>query len=79
MFPSPGYSPHPGIKPRSPALLADTLPVEPQGNMPRNEEMLSFPLLFSQDKASQEYTCVFCDVFHYLCYLLIFFFFFFAF
>ena len=30
-FPSPGYLPNPGIEPRSPALLADSLPVEPQG------------------------------------------------
>ena len=42
-------------------------------NRPRNEEMLSCPLLFSQRKASQEYAFVFCDVFHCLCYLLIFF------
>ena len=30
-FPSPGDLPNPGIEPRSPALQADTLPVEPQG------------------------------------------------
>ena len=29
-FPSPGYLPIPGIKPRSPALQADSLPAEPQ-------------------------------------------------
>ena len=29
-FPSPGDLPNPGIKPRSPALQADTLPSEPQ-------------------------------------------------
>ena len=28
-FPSPGDLPHPGIKPRSPELQADTLPSEP--------------------------------------------------
>jgi len=28
-FPSPGDTPHPGIKPRSPALQADSLPSEP--------------------------------------------------
>ena len=28
-FPSPGDLPHPGIKPRSPALQADSLPSEP--------------------------------------------------
>ena len=27
-FPSPGDLPHPGIKPRSPALQADSLPTE---------------------------------------------------
>ena len=30
-FPSPGYLPNQGIKPRSPALQMDSLPVEPQG------------------------------------------------
>ena len=30
-FPSPGALPNPGIKPRSPALQADSLPAEPQG------------------------------------------------
>ena len=30
-FPSPGDFPNPGIKPRLPALQADSLPVEPQG------------------------------------------------
>ena len=30
-FPSPGDLPNPGIKPRSPALQADSLPSEPQG------------------------------------------------
>ena len=30
-FPSPGRLPNPGIKPRSPALQADSLPAEPQG------------------------------------------------
>ena len=28
-FPSPGDLPHPGIKPRSPAWQADSLPAEP--------------------------------------------------
>ena len=31
-FPSPGDLPNPGIKPRSPALEADTLTSEPQGS-----------------------------------------------
>ena len=30
-FPSPGDPPNPGIKPRSPALQADSLPAEPPG------------------------------------------------
>ena len=30
-FPSPGDLPNPGIEPRSPALLVDSLPAEPQG------------------------------------------------
>ena len=30
-FPSPGDLPNPGIKRRSPALQADSLPTEPQG------------------------------------------------
>ena len=30
-FPSPGDLPNPGIKPRSPAVQADSLPAEPQG------------------------------------------------
>ena len=30
-FPSPGDLPNPGIKPRSPAFQADSLPAEPQG------------------------------------------------
>ena len=30
-FPSPGYLPEPGIKPRSPTLQADSLPSDPPG------------------------------------------------
>ena len=37
-FPSPGDLPDPGIKPRSPALQADSLPAEPQGK-PKNNGM----------------------------------------
>ena len=33
-FPSPGNLPYPGIKPRSPALQADSLPTEPAGKPP---------------------------------------------
>ena len=32
-FPSPGDLPYPGIKPRSPALQADSLPSEPSGKL----------------------------------------------
>ena len=35
MFPSPGNLPNPGIKPRSPALQADSLSAKPQGK-PKN-------------------------------------------
>ena len=31
LFPSPGDLPNPGIEPRSPVLMADYLPTEPQG------------------------------------------------
>ena len=35
-FPSPGYLPNPGIKPRSHALQADTLPSEPPREFQKN-------------------------------------------
>ena len=34
LFPSPGNLSNPGIKPRSPALQADSLPTEPPGDSP---------------------------------------------
>ena len=43
-FPSPGNLPNPGIESRSPALRADSLPVEPQGK-PKNTRMGSLSLL----------------------------------
>ena len=43
-FPSPGDLPNPGIKPRSPALRADSSPAEPQGK-PENTGMGSLSLL----------------------------------
>ena len=46
-------------------------PTEPQGNMPRNEEMLTFPLLFSQGKATRNMLVYF--VMYFITYLLIFF------
>ena len=44
LFPSPADLPHPGIKPRSPALLADSLPAEPQ-RKPKNTGVGSLSLL----------------------------------
>ena len=41
---SPGDLPNPGIKPRSPALQADSLPAEPQGK-PKNTGVGSLSLL----------------------------------
>ena len=43
-FPSPGYLPSPGIKPRSPALQVDSLPTEPPGK-PKNTGVGSLSLL----------------------------------
>ena len=43
-FPSPGYIPNPGIKPRSPVVQVDSLPVEPQGK-PKNTGVGSLSLL----------------------------------
>ena len=43
-FPSPGDLPNPGIKPRVPALQADSLLAEPQGK-PKNTEVGSLSLL----------------------------------
>ena len=43
-FPSPGDLPNPGIKPRSPALQADSLTAEPQGK-PKNTGVGSLSLL----------------------------------
>ena len=43
-FPSPGDLPNPGIKPRSPALWADSLPAEPQAK-PKNTGVGSLSLL----------------------------------
>ena len=41
-FPSPGDLPNPGIKPRSPASQADSLPAEPQKS-PRTLEWVASP------------------------------------
>ena len=42
LFTTPGDLPNPGIKPRSPALLADSLPAEPQGKtfLPKVVDMM---------------------------------------
>ena len=45
-FPSPGDLPNPGIKPRSPALQADSLPTEPPGKMPGLKSNLYFLIHF---------------------------------
>ena len=42
-FPSPGDLPNPGIKPRSPALQADSLPAEPQGKLKNTGEGIPSP------------------------------------
>ena len=54
-FPSPGDLPNPGIKPRSPALQAGSLPAEPQGK-PKNTGVGSLSLLqqiFPTQKSNQ--------------------------
>ena len=38
VFPAPGDLPNPGIKPRSPALQADSLPAEPPGKLKEKKE-----------------------------------------
>ena len=43
-MPPPGNLPNPGIKPRSPALQADSLPVEPPGKHLKGQAYLGFPL-----------------------------------
>ena len=43
-FPSLGDLPNPGIKPRSPTLQADSIPIEPQGK-PKNTGVGSLSLL----------------------------------
>ena len=58
-FPSPGDLPNPGIKPRSPALQADSLPAEPQGK-PRNTRVDSLSLLqciFLTQESNQGFLC----------------------
>ena len=51
-FPSPGDLPNPGIEPRSPALLVDSFPTEPQGK-PKNTGVSNLSL-FQQILPTQE-------------------------
>ena len=58
-FPSPGDLSNPGIKPRSPALQADSSPAEPQGKPKRILEWVAYP--FSSDSSeSRNGTAVSC-------------------
>ena len=43
MFPSPGDLPNPGVKPRSPTLQEDSLPVEPPGKPVEAEAPILWP------------------------------------
>ena len=45
-FPSPGDFPHPGIKPRSPALQADSLPLGHQDSAPNHVNLDTRDLVF---------------------------------
>ena len=51
-FPSPGDLPNPGIKPRSPALQADSLPAEPPGK--------PLQLIGRHSTEVKKYVCVVC-------------------
>ena len=48
-FPSPGHVPDPGMKPRSPALQADSLPFEPTW---QSDLVNGFPLADASDKTA---------------------------
>ena len=43
-FPSPGDLPNPEIEPRSPTLLVDSLPAEPQGKVAESQTSASSPI-----------------------------------
>ena len=51
-FPSPGDLPHPGIKPGSPALQADSLPSEPPSEVAQAYPTLANPMDFSPPSSS---------------------------
>ena len=46
-FPSPGDLPNPGIEPRSPALMVDSLPAEPQANLPKVTSFINLTLILN--------------------------------
>ena len=56
-FPSPGGLPDPGIKPRSPALQADSLPSEPPGKPHSNVHTKNM----YKDKMSVAYSLTLCQ------------------
>ena len=58
-FSSPGDLPNPWIKPRSPALRADSLPAEPQGR-PRIMEWVDYPISreSSQPRNQTSVSCI---------------------
>ena len=59
-FPSPGDLPDPGIKPRSPALYADSLPVEPPG-----WQVMNFLLIYRWFFLnSQRHECLISNLYH---------------
>jgi len=56
-FPSPGNFPSPGIKPRSPALLADSLLSEVTGKPLVRTKILSFNFLSQQLGSQDHFLC----------------------
>ena len=56
-FPSPGNFPNPGIKPRSPALLADSLLSEVTGKPLVRTKILSFNFLSQQLGSQDHFLC----------------------
>ena len=56
-FPSPGNFPNPGIKPRSPALLADSLLSEVTGKPLVRTKILSFHFLSQQLGSQDHFLC----------------------
>ena len=52
LFPSPGYPPHPGIKPASPALASRFFTSEPPGKSFRRNDKLLFQLCYGRPYSS---------------------------